>query len=160
KTTSSVAIAECLASAGHRTLLIDADHQCLAGELLLGEDRQLRCEKTRKSLHDLLAAMLGDEFSPNQFDPFVVRNASNIGGGLSKLAILPCSIRIDDFQTNMAKARKGHNSNDEFLRMLEKRRGQLKRWAETNFDFTIIDCPPSLAIQVRFLLSVADSYIV
>jgi chromosome partitioning protein len=34
------------------------------------------------------------------------------------------------------------------------------RWAEDNFDFTIIDYPPSIAIQVRFMLSVADSYIV
>ena len=29
KTTNAVAIAECLASEGHRTLLIDADHQRL-----------------------------------------------------------------------------------------------------------------------------------
>lgn len=35
KTTSAVAIAECLAAAGHRTLLIDAHHQCMASELPL-----------------------------------------------------------------------------------------------------------------------------
>src|SRR5215475_9034883 len=71
KTTSAVAIAECLASEGHRTLLIDADHQCMSGELLLGEDRQLRCERTGRSLHDLLAAMLDPEFKAAQFDYFV-----------------------------------------------------------------------------------------
>ena len=160
KTTSAVAIAECLASEGHRTLLIDADHQCMSGELLLGEDRQLKCERTKRNLHDLLAAMLDAEFIPAQFESFVTRKASNIDGGLTKLAVVPCSIRIDDFSTNMAKARRGHSSNDEFLRVLSNRRKQLRRWAETNFDFTVIDCPPSVAIQVRFLLSVADSYIV
>jgi chromosome partitioning protein len=160
KTTSAVAIAECLASEGHRTLLIDADHQCMSGELLLGEDRQLKCERTKRNLHDLLAAMLDAEFISSQFESFVTRKASNIDGGLAKLAVLPCSIRIDDFSTNMAKARRGHSSNDEFLRVLANRRKQLRKWAETNFDFTVIDCPPSVAIQVRFLLSVADSYIV
>jgi len=160
KTTSAVAIAECLASEGHRTLLIDADHQCMSGELLLGEDRQLKCERTKHNLHDLLAAMLDAEFIPSQFESFVTRKASNIDGGLAKLAVLPCSIRIDDFSTNMAKARRGHSSNEEFLRVLANRRKQLRRWAEANFDFTVIDCPPSIAIQVRFLLSVADSFIV
>lgn len=160
KTTSAVAIAECLASEGHRTLLIDADHQCMAGELLLGEERQLKCERTKRNLHDLLAAMLDDEFTPSQFESYVTRKASNIDGGLAKLAVLPCSIRMDDFSTNMAKARRGHYSNDEFLRVLTHRRRQLRKWAEANFDFTVIDCPPSIAFQVRFLLPVADSFIV
>jgi chromosome partitioning protein len=160
KTTNAVAIAECLASNGHRTLLIDADHQCMAGELLLGEFRQLQCERHQRSLHDLLAAMLDHEFRPAQFENFIVRRVSNIAGGLPKLAVLPCSIRIDNFSTNRAKARRGYSSNDEFLRVLDRRRQQLGDWLEANFDFTIIDCPPSLALQVRFLLSVADNYIV
>jgi chromosome partitioning protein len=44
KTTNAVAVAECLADSGCRTLLMDADHQCMSGELLLGEDRLLKCE--------------------------------------------------------------------------------------------------------------------
>ncbi|MFO0810375.1 MAG: AAA family ATPase [Gemmataceae bacterium] len=160
KTTSAVAVAECLASQGFRTLLIDADHQCMAGELLLGECRLLQCEKKGRTLHDLLASMLDDEFRSDQFEGTVTRRVSNIGGGLTKLAVLPCSIRIDDFSTNMAKARRGHSSNDEFLGMWNRRRQLMKRWVEENFDFAVIDCPPSLALQVRFLLSVADDVIV
>ena len=34
KTTNAVAVAECLAWRGHKTLVIDADHQCTASELL------------------------------------------------------------------------------------------------------------------------------
>jgi chromosome partitioning protein len=107
KTTSAVAVAECLASEGHRTLLIDADHQCMAGELLLGEDSQIKCERTKRNLLDLLATMIDDEFIPDQFESFITRKASNIDGGLAKLAVLPCSVRIDDFSTNRAKARRG-----------------------------------------------------
>jgi chromosome partitioning protein len=160
KTTSAVAIAECLASAGHRTLLIDADHQCMAGELLLGENGQATAERRKQTLHDLLAAMLQDDFTPRCFPAFVRGNASDIGSGLSKLSVLPCSYRIDDFISNMAKARKGYKTTSEFLRTFDSRKRQLRKWLMTNYDFTIIDCPPSLAIQVKILLSVADRYIV
>lgn len=161
KTTSAVAVAECFASQGHRTLLIDADHQCMAGELLLGESRLLQADKAKKTLHDLMASMLDDDFGPEQIEGKVTRQrVSNIAGGLPKLAVLPCSFRIDDFSTNMAKARRGHNSNEEFLRVLEKRCQILRKWIASNFDFAVIDCPPSLAIQVKWLLRVADHVVV
>lgn len=160
KTTNAVAIAECLASSGLRTLLIDADHQCTAGELLLGENRLLRAERSKSTLHDLLAAMLDDEFHPEQIDGHIEKNGSDIAGGLAKLSVLPCSVRIDDFQSNMAKARRGFHSTEEFLAMLRRRRAQLRKRLRDNYDFTLIDCPPSVALQVRFLLSVADSLIV
>jgi chromosome partitioning protein len=158
KTTN--AVAECLADSGYRTLLIDADHQCMSGELLLGENRLLKCEGKKMTLHDMMAAMLDDEFKPEQFDYYAVKNASDIGGGLPNLSVIPCSIRIDDFSTNMAKARRGHKTNDEFLGMFERRRERLRKWLRSNYDFTIVDCPPSIAIQVKTFLSVADSFVV
>jgi chromosome partitioning protein len=160
KTTNAVAVAECLADSGYRTLLIDADHQCMSGELLLGENRLLKCEGRKMTLHDMMAAMLDDEFRPEQFDYYALKNASDIGDGLPNLSVIPCSIRIDDFSTNMAKARRGHKSNDEFLAMFERRRATLRRWLKQNYDFTIVDCPPSIAIQVRTFLAVADSFVV
>lgn len=159
KTTNAVAVAECLAEQGYRTLLIDADHQCMSGELLLGEERLYRCENRKMTLHDLLAAMLDDEFKATQLPYFVVPKVSDIGDGLSNLSLLPCSIRIDDFTTNMAKARRGFNSNEDFQAMWDKRRMILRKWLQANYDFTIVDCPPSIAIQVRFFLKVADTYV-
>jgi chromosome partitioning protein len=160
KTTNAVAVAECLADSGYRTLLIDADHQCMAGELLLGEERLLRLDHQSKTLHDLLAAMLDDEFSAKQIPNYVVGNASDIGGGLPRLSVMPCSIRIDDFSTNMARARRGYHSNDEFLAIFRRRREKLRRWLRKNYDFTIVDCPPSVALQVRVFLSVGDCYVI
>jgi chromosome partitioning protein len=160
KTTNAVAISECLASSGKRTLLIDADHQCMAGELLLGEQKLHRCEGRGETLHDLLAAMCEDEFKADQIEPHVKYGCSNIGGGLDNLAVLPCSVRIDDFTTNMAKARRGYNTNEDFLNVWRRRRVQIRRWANSQFEHTIIDCPPSLALQVKFLLGVAEYFIV
>jgi len=160
KTTNAVAVAECLADSGFRTLLIDADHQCMSGELLLGEDRLLKLDHRRKTLHDLIAAMLDDEFSADQMPYYVMGNVSDIGGGLEKLSVIPCSIRIDDFSTNMAKAKRGYHSNDEFLSIFRRRRETLRRWLRSNFDFTIIDCPPSIALQVKVFLTVGDCFII
>jgi chromosome partitioning protein len=160
KTTNAVAIAECFASQGLRTLMIDADHQCMAGELLLGESRLLRCERSKSTLHDLLAAMLDEEFDSEQIGGYVTNSASNIGGGMKLLSVIPCSVRIDDFSTNMAKARRGYQSTDEFLQVFARRRQQLRGWLAANFDFILIDCPPSLALQVRAFLSVAEGFIV
>src|SRR5262245_50712746 len=160
KTTNAVAIAECLAENGYKTLLIDADHQCTASELLLGEEGLLRCEWKQRTLHDLLAKMLDDNFSIAQFDHFFTKPASNIAGGLSNLSVLACSFRIDDFSTNMARGQRGYHSHDEWLRMLNHRRRQLKNWIQDNFDYAIVDCPPSIALQVKFLFPVADSYVI
>lgn len=160
KTVTTVAIAECFAAHGHRVLIVDADHQCMAGELVLGEKRQLQCEGQRKTFYDLLVRMLDDEFEPESFPKFVTPNVSNIAGGLEKLSVLPCSIRIDDIQTNVAKAKQGFKTNDEFQRLWGRRREQMKSWLNRNYDFVLIDCPPSLAPQVRFILTIADSFIV
>lgn len=159
KTTNAVAVAECLADSGRRTLLIDGDHQCMSGEMLLGESRLLHCERKRSTLHDLLAAMLDDEFAAVQIPQYVVPKASDIDGGLPSLSVMPCSIRIDDFSTNMAKARHGYKSTDEFHAIFQRRRELLRRWLQANYDYTIIDCPPSIALQVKVFLTVADAYV-
>jgi chromosome partitioning protein len=44
--------------------------------------------------------------------------------------------------------------------MFRKRRAALRRWLEATYDFTIVDCPPSIAIQVKTFLAVGDSFIV
>ena len=85
KTTNAVAVAECLADQGYRTLLLDADHQCMASELALGEDRLLKCEKRRMTLNDLLAAMPKDVLVMENAADYNVNMVSNIGAVLESL---------------------------------------------------------------------------
>jgi chromosome partitioning protein len=160
KTTNAVAMAECFAANKLRTLLIDADHQCMAGEMLLGESRLLRADRTRTTFYDLLTVMLEDEFDADQTRAYVQGNASNIASGLPNLSVIPCSLRIEDISTNMAKARRGYRSNDEFLQVLRRHRKRLRRWLENHYDMVLVDCPPSLALQVKVLLGTADGFIV
>lgn len=160
KTVTTVALAECLAARGHRVLLVDADHQCMAGELVLGDERQLQCESRKRNFYDLLVRMLDDEFDAATFPRFVTARGSNIGGGLDTLSVLPCSIRIDDITTNVAKAKQGFKTNEEFQRLWSRRRDQMMTWLRAHYDFVLVDCPPSLAPQVRFVLTIADAFVV
>ena len=160
KTANAVAIAECLADQGYKTLVIDADHQCMASELLLGEDRLLKCDRGMRTLHDLLKTMLDDEFEEDRIPPYIVENVSNIGEGYANLHIIPCSIRIDDFQTNMAKARRGYNSTEDFHRDLRAKRTILGKYLRLAYDFVLVDCPPSMALQVRQFLASGDAFMI
>ena len=164
KTTTAVAIAECLASESYRTLLIDGDHQCMAGELLLGEDRQVKAEDNKRNLHCLFMDMMFNEadLTPDEFDKRITRQVSNIGGGLEKLAVLPCSIRMDAIEEKIRKRLKDYPelSRGDITERFKKRRGQLGKWLKQAFDFVIIDCPPSFGFPVKTFLSIADGYIV
>lgn len=160
KTTNTIAIAEYLASLGKKVLVIDADHQSLAGELLLGQDRLLHAESRRKTLHDLMAFMLDDDFTTDAIDSYITYQVSNIRNVREFLDCIACSHRIDEFSTNMARARRGHQSNEEFLARLNRLRRVFCRWCNSHYNYTLIDCPPSFAIQILFLLGSAEYFIV
>lgn len=159
KTTNAIAIAETFAKMGKKVLVIDADHQTMASELLLGQDYLLQIEEKNRTLHDLMSIMLDENFIPRYIDKFVIKNATLVHALSENMDCIPCSHRIDDFTTNIAKAKKGYQSNDKFMNQYKTRIITMKKWCNTNYAYTIIDCPPSLAIQVRFFLRCADYFI-
>jgi cellulose biosynthesis protein BcsQ len=60
KTTNTVAVAKCFAKSGLPTLIVDADRQCMAGELLLGENhRAERAGSTHQKRHGNRRRTLG-----------------------------------------------------------------------------------------------------
>jgi chromosome partitioning protein len=160
KTTITLGLSEALASLGYRVLAIDADHQCALGELLLGESRVVAADKSKHTLHDLLTAMLQPELDLSTFSRYIVASGSNIADLGGRLSVLPCSFRINDFQTNRAKARQGFKTNEDFTQLLDRNRSALQRWLRSTYDFVLVDCPPSLALQVKFLLRCCTGYII
>lgn len=160
KTVTAVAIAECIAAwdKSHRVLVIDADHQCSASELLLGEKRQRLTEDMGQTLYHLLKDLLEDDFDPAGLDSFVTRKGSNIGGGMANLSVLPSSIMIEDIETNIAKGKSKYA--DSFQDVWTQRMKQVRSWLSKHYDYVIIDCPPSLNKHVRFLLRASDAFVV
>ena len=160
KTTTAIAVAECLATTNYRTLLIDADHQSMAGTLLLGEERQDRADDAGQTLHDMLSELYKTSAPDVNFGKFVVTKTSDIGGGLDNLSVVPCSFRLDDFYSNLKKGKHAPRTAEELRRVQSRGRNQLRRWLDANYDFVIIDAPPSLAPQVKFLLAITDGLVV
>ena len=159
KTTNALAVAECFASQKKSVLLLDADHQSLSGELVLGRERLFQAETSRRTLHDLLSSMLSDEFRLETIERYVAKRASNVSALLDYMDCLPCSHRIDEFSTNMARARKGFQSTEDFLRRLNQLRHGIAQWCNCRYDYTIIDCPPSFVLQVLFFLGCSEYFI-
>jgi chromosome partitioning protein len=161
KTTNAVAVSQFLAEAGHRVLLIDSDHQCAAGELLLGESRMEHCDRQLRTLHDLFREIVKEEFDADTLGDYVapLRPGREVADSRG-LSVMPSSLRIDDFQHNYNEGRKEFRSNDEFLSVRDARLRAFRSWLRKNFDYTIIDCPPSLPLQVQMLVKVADAYVV
>ena len=161
KTTNAVAVAECLADSGYRTLLIDADHQCMSGRTAPGREppAEVRAQQDhppRPAGGDARRRVQARSNSPH----YVVPKASRTSAAGWRTLGDPCSIRIDDFSTNMAKARRGLQVERRVPAIFRRRRGMLRKWLKANYDFTIVDCPPSIALQVKVFLSVADAFIV
>jgi hypothetical protein len=72
----------------------------------------------------------------------------------NRLDVLPCSVRIDDIQSNVARARKGFLTGTEFSALWRKRRASFARWLRATYDATIIDSPPSLTRYVQETLGI------
>ena len=49
---------------------------------------------------------------------------------------------------------------NDLVKRLSKWRGHFGKWMRQEFDYVIIDCPPSFGFQVKFFLSIADGFMV
>ncbi|WDQ15769.1 ParA family protein [Rhodopirellula sp. P2] len=163
KTASTVAIAETLAEEGYKTLVIDADHQSMAGELLLGEKRMLQCEKRKRTLHDVFLEMCDPDFEVDDLRTFIAQETSNVETVHDFLDVIPCSFRIDDFYNNAfrSKRRSGlFDTERDLFTQIKKQMPGVKSWLNELYDFVIVDCPPSIAMQVKMFLRIADGCVI
>lgn len=131
KTTSAVNIAACLGALGKKTLLIDVDPQGNATSGVAVDKRQLKM-----STYNLL---VDGESAEN-----CVLNTP-----YQNLHILPSSLDLAAAELELAQ--------------LEKREARLKNAVlpiKLNYDYIIIDCPPSLGLITANALTMADTILV
>jgi chromosome partitioning protein len=131
KTTTAVNLAAALALRGKRTLLVDCDPQANA-TTGIGIDKP---SLTRTLYHGLIG-----EVEP---ESLVCKTQ------VKKLDVLPSAVELIGFEVEMM------NSPDREI-ILKKMVATLK----PNYDYILIDCPPSLSLLTLNALTAADSLLI
>lgn len=131
KTTTAINLAAALAQAGKKTLLVDCDPQANATTGVGINKGDL--EKT------LYHAMIGE----TETSEVVVET------GVDNLSILPSRVELSGFEVEMF----GDAAKEQILK---KRLGGLN----TDYDYILLDCPPSLSLLTINAMSAADSMLI
>ena len=158
KTTTSVAVAEVLAKEFRKhVLFIDLDPQTNATVNLIGEEEWEKRNKDGRTLAQLFRDKLRPE-APPKFDieQAIVRGASKVDGGISRLDLLPSSIDFIELQEKLPFVAMQGNYEDNPQEILRRAVAPVI----DRYDFVIIDCPPSLGIVTKNGLRFSSHYVI
>ncbi len=152
KTTCTCNIAAGLASRNKRVLVIDNDPQANATSLLLGD------QVPGKTLYDLLLGSMEEDPSLFSAEPTALPSAAQrisiescIYPTIHGVDILPNSTDTATLEFDLYQ----NAANYGLLRRL------IRSYAQENYDYTIIDCPPTLgAVWVIMAMVAADAIII
>ncbi len=156
KTTLTVALAHFLAvEHGKRVLVIDLDPQTNATVCLIPEQEWKARDETGRTLYQLFADQVKGSHRFNA-DDAIVRDVSNVGGGVRGLDLLPSSLRLIKVQDRVTQLTDFESYE----------RGPIFAMRDALADFlpysdhVLLDCPPSLGIVTLNGLAISDSYII
>ncbi|MDR5740756.1 MULTISPECIES: AAA family ATPase [unclassified Caballeronia] len=158
KTTTAVAVAEILAQdMGKRVLLIDLDPQTNATVNLITEEAWDELDRDGRTIAQLFSDKINHHLPP-RFDiaRSIVRGVSTIDGGIRTLDLLPSSIQLVELQDRIPTiAMTGNftvNPRDILRIALQP--------VIDDYDYVIIDCPPSLGTVTKNGLNISNSYVI
>jgi chromosome partitioning protein len=157
KTTTTVAVAEMLAAEfGKRVLVVDLDPQTNATVMLIGEDRWRQLNAQGKTVARLFQSALDRDAYP----PFNVAAAIQHGVGSTaqtrRLSLLASSldlIEVQDHLSGMSAGRFHTVTPTEVLR-------RALRPVIEEYDYVLIDCPPSMGLVTLNGLRISQGYII
>ncbi len=159
KTTTTLMLGEFLAGEfGKKVLLVDMDPQISLSISMLGEDHWTQINEAGATLVPMfLDALLEGRRSAPQFDveATLQRNASNVQG-VTTVDLLPSSYDVIPLQRHLAV-------------MTVAQRSPVKAWDVLrdgvapiidDYDYVLIDCPPSLEVMTMNALRISDGYVI
>jgi chromosome partitioning protein len=158
KTTTAVAVAEMLAQDERKhVLLIDLDPQTNATVTLISEDKWDEMDKDGRTIAQLFEDRLNPHNAPKfDIEKAIVRRVSTINDGISRLDLLPSSIRLIDLQDRIPMIALSGNFTANPLEIL---RVAIQPVID-RYDYVIIDCPPSLGTVTKNGLRISTGYVI
>lgn len=159
KTTTTVMLGEFLAGEfGKRVLLVDMDPQISLSISMLGEDHWTEVNEAGATLVPLfLDALLEGRRSTPQFDVerALQRNASNVQD-VTTVDLLPSSYDVIPLQRHLAVMTVAQRSPQKAWDIL----GEGLAPVMSDYDYVIIDCPPSLEVMTMNALRISQGYVI
>ena len=158
KTTTTVAVAEMLDSEfGKKVLLIDLDPQTNATVMLIGDERWRKLNDQRQTIAQLFRDALNGETKAFDLAKAIQTKVGNVDD-VKRLALLPSSLDLIDVQDDLASMNRGRFHAASPIDVLQR---ALRSILESNeYDFVLIDCPPSLGLVTLNGLRISDYYVI
>lgn len=156
KTQMTVALAEFLAlEHNKRVLLIDLDPQTNATVSLIDETKWLEKDNNGETLLQLFKDKL-DKTSKFNINNAILKRASNIGGGIRNLDLLPSSLGLIEIQDSLPLISAGRFYVSSPVTILK----EVISGVLNEYDFVLIDCPPNLGIITLNGIYISDYYLI
>jgi len=156
KTTTTVAVAETLASQhGKRVLVADLDPQTNATVMLIGENRWKDLNSEGHTLATLFKDALDPQHKAFDLKKTLQRRVSDVQGA-ETVDLLPSSLDLIDVQDRLAGAPMGQFYSitpTDLLRLAIKS-------ILDDYDYVLMDCPPNLGIITLNGLRISEGFII
>jgi chromosome partitioning protein len=156
KTTLTLALAHFLAvEHAKRVLVIDLDPQTNATVCLIPEAEWKERDEAGRTLYQLFADQLKGTRRFNA-EAAIMRNVSNVGGGVKGLDVLPSSLRLIKIQERVTQLTDFESyERGPLFALRDALAGVLPA-----YDHVLIDCPPSLGVVTLNGLAISQSYLI
>jgi chromosome partitioning protein len=154
KTTTTVQLAECLASEfGKKVLVIDLDPQTNATIALIGEDKWEEIDSQGQTLFHLFNDKLKNT-STFDIKKALQRGVSNLR--IKSLSLLASSIKFIDIQDRISDISK---ETEHVISPMEVLKTSI--FSEfSGFDYVLVDCPPNLGFITKNGIEISDYYLI
>jgi chromosome partitioning protein len=154
KTTTTVQLAECLASEfSKKVLVIDLDPQTNATVALIGEEKWDQLERNNQTIFHLFNDKL-ERTSNFKIEQAIQKGVSNLN--LEKLSLLPSSIRLIEIQDRIPEIYPKSNNSIDPMTLLK----DVIDPKRDEYDYILIDCPPNLGLITKNGIEISDYYLI
>ncbi len=154
KTATTVQIAECLASEYYRkVLVIDIDPQTSSTVALIGDEKWIDIDRKNYTLYQVFKAALDDEELPNlrNFIQFTVSNLK-----LENLHLLPSTPKFFDIWEDIQYIPIKTSYRILPMTVLKQSISEILN----DYDYILIDCPPTLGFLTQNALEISNFYLI